>query len=341
MDQQVSKGVLIGAGYFAQFHVEAWKRIASAEITAVADTTAGKAQLFAHKFGVQRAYESVEEMFEREQPDFVDIVTRPESHLWLTRSAAARGIHVICQKPMAPTWEDCLSMVEVCEASGVRLLIHENWRWQPWYREAYRLINLGILGRVFQISAHWRSGDGRGPEPYAAQRYFREMPRLFVFETLVHILDTFRFLGGEMANLLCHNRRVNPVIVGEDQALILITFQSGVLGLIDANRISGPEPAPVAMNGLLIEGESAMLRLSPDGRLWFTVYGHSEQEHLLDADITEGYKGNSVRATQQHLIDNLRSGTPSESDGRDYLKTVRAVFACYRSAESGQVVAID
>ncbi len=340
MSRTLTKGILIGAGNFARFQAEAWRRIPVAEIVAVADPLPGKARNFADEFEIPRAYDSAEEAIDRERPDFVDIATRPDSHLELTHSAARRGIHVICQKPMAPTWEDCVGMLEACEGAKVRLLIHENWRWQPWYREARRLIDAGALGRVFQLSAQWRTGDGRGSEPFAAQPYFRQMPRLLVYETLVHLLDTFRFLGGDIASVFCQNRRVNPIIVGEDQSLILVTFQSGIPGLIDANRISGPAELPLAVNDLKVEGDLAMLCLSPDGRLWLTEYGQAEREHLFST-TAEGYKGDSVRATQQHLIDCLRSGQPSESEGRNYLKTVGAVFACYRSAETGQPVALD
>jgi D-apiose dehydrogenase len=337
MSSAASKGVMIGAGYFAQFQAEGWLRIPAAQIVAVVDAAPGKARSFAGRFGIPRAYESVAEALDRERPDFVDIATRPQAHLELTRVAAQRGIHVVCQKPMAPTWEDCLAMVEACEAAGVRLLIHENWRWQPWYREARRLLDAGTLGRVFQIAAQWRTGDGRGPTPYPAQPYFSEMPLLLVYETLVHLLDTFRFLGGELASVYCLNRRINPVLIGEDLSLILVTFQSGVPGLIDANRFSGPVPAPVAMNDLTIECERGVLRLSPDGRLWLTEHGKPEVPYLFEIP-SQGYKGDSVRATQEHLIECLRSGRPSESDGRDYLKTVEAVFACYRSSEIGQAV---
>jgi predicted dehydrogenase len=334
------KGVLIGAGYFAAFQAEAWRRVPGVGISAVADAVPGKARAFAEHWGIAAAYESVDEMLQRERPDFADIATRPESHLALTRRAAERSVHVICQKPMAPTWEDCVGMVEACEAAGVRLLIHENWRWQPWYREARRLLEAGTLGRVVQLAFQWRTGDGRGPEPYPVQPYFRQMPRLLVYETLVHILDTFRFLGGEIASVFCQNRRVNPAIAGEDQSLILVTFRSGVPGLIDANRISGPASAPVAMGSLTIEGDRALLRLSADGRLWLTAYGQAEGEHAFPT-TSVGYKGDSVRATQAHLSDCLRSGRPSESEGRDYLRTVQAVFGCYQSAETGQAVALD
>ena len=264
----------------------------------------------------------------------MDVATRPESHLDLTRRAAARGAHVICQKPMAPTWADCVAMCEACEAAGVRLLIHENWRWQPWYREAKRLLDAGDLGRVVQVTFYWRTGDGRGPEPYPVQPYFPQMPRLLVYETLVHLLDTFRYLRRRGRAPELRTARVNPAIAGEDQALILLKFASGVLGLIDANRISGPVPPGVAMDTLLLEGERATLRVAPDGRLWLTRYGEAERPLPFDPPAA-GYKGDSVYATQAHLIECLRTGRPSESDGRDYLKTVALVEACYRSAASG------
>jgi predicted dehydrogenase len=340
MNPSKLKGVLIGAGYFARFQAEAWKRIPAAEIVAVSDSAPGKARAFADEFGFASAYHSAEEALDREQADFVDIATRPEAHLELTRCAARRGLHVICQKPMAPTWIDGVQMVETCETAGVRLLIHENWRWQPWYREIKRMLDAGTLGRAFQFSFQWRTGDGRGPEPYTVQPYFREMPLLLVYETLVHLLDTARYLGGELATVYCTNRRVNPVIAGEDQSLVLVSFRSGIPGLIDANRISGAVPLPVAVNSLTVEAERGMLRLSPDGRLWLTEYGQPEREHHFPT-TSLGYKGDSVRATQEHLIDCLRSGQPSESDGRDYLKTVQAVFACYQSAESGPVVTLN
>jgi predicted dehydrogenase len=334
------KGVMIGAGFFAGFQAEAWRRIEGARIAAVADSVPGKAREFADRWGIAEAYESAEEMLDRQRPDFVDIATRPESHLALTRTAAQRGIHVICQKPMAPTYADCQAMVEACEAAGVRLLIHENWRWQPWYREIKRMLDAGLLGRPFHLAFQLRTGDGRGDAPYSVQPYFREMPRLLVHETLVHFLDTFRFLVGEIASVYCQTGRINPIIRGEDYVLVQIAFAGGMHGLIDANRISGPVPTEVTMGQGRIEGDLAMLRLSPDGRLWITQYGQAEREHEFPT-TGDGYKGDSVWATQVHLAACLASGQKSESEGRDYLKTVHAVEACYRSAATNKVVPLD
>ncbi len=333
MPQSQLQGVMIGAGFFGGHQAEAWTRIPQARITAVADPIPEKAREFADQWQIPNAYMDVEEMLEREQPDFVDIATRPDSHRQLVQIAAQHGIHVICQKPMAPTWQECLDMVECCREANVRLLIHENWRWQPWYREVKRLVQEGELGELFHIGVTMRTGDGRGDQPYTVQPYFREMKQLLVYETLVHFLDTFRLLAGEFESIFCQLGRINPIIAGEDYALVQLRFQNGVHGLIDSNRINGPIPASLTLGTLRVEGNRGALRLSDDGRLWLTRHGKNENEHRYSWP-DRGYRGDSVHATQVHLIDCLRNDVPSESDGDDYLKTVAAVDACYRSADS-------
>ncbi|HTS31941.1 MAG TPA: Gfo/Idh/MocA family oxidoreductase [Bryobacteraceae bacterium] len=331
------KGVMIGAGFFAGFQAEAWKRIAGVELVAVADPLRGRAEAFAAEFGIPRSYTDAGTMLQSERADFADIVTRPDSHRELCALAARHCRAVLCQKPMAPTWADCQAMVEDCAYNGARLLIHENWRWQPWYREAKRLIAEGRLGRVFHLGFRMRTGDGRGDTPYLVQPYFREMPRLLLYETVVHFLDTFRFLGGDLESVFCQTNRINSAIQGEDYALVQVSFASGANGVIDANRISGTSPPEVAFGEFRIEGEQAMLRIAPDGSLYLADYGKSEILCPLQIPC-EGYKGDSVRALQQHFAACLRSGEAAESEGADYLKSVRAVEACYRSAETGMPV---
>jgi predicted dehydrogenase len=337
MSNKELKGVLIGAGYFAGFQAEAWQRIVGAHIAAVADPFVSKAEPFAAQWQIPKIYTDAETMLRAERPDFVDIVTRPDTHLALTTLAAAHGAHVICQKPMAPTWKECEQMIAACRRAGVRLLMHENWRWQPWYREVKRLLDADRLGRVFHLGFHMRVGDGRGTEAYSAQPYFREMPRLLIYETAVHFLDTFRYLAGEIETVFCTTQRINAHIRGEDVALIHTRFANGTNGLIDANRISGVVPSPVAFGTLTVEGERAALRMSPDGDLFLTDYGNEEQPHAYDKPQI-GYKGDSVKAAQQHYADCLRSGQPCESEGEAYLPTVEAVHACYESAVMQQVV---
>jgi predicted dehydrogenase len=331
------KGVMIGAGFFAKFQAEAWKRIDSVELVAVADPLPGRAAAFAAEYRIPRSYTDAASMLRREIADFADIVTRPESHRDLSDLAARHCPAVICQKPMAPSLAACQAMVEDCARRGVRLLIHENWRWQPWYREAKRLLSQGRLGRVFHLGFRMRTGDGRGPAPYPQQPYFRQMPRLLLYETAVHFLDTFRFLGGDLESVFCQTNRINPAIRGEDYTLVQVSFSNGAKGMIDANRISGAFPPEVAFGEFRIEGEQAMLRIAADGNLFLTEY--ERPEILVPMEIPpQGYKGDSVKALQQHFAGCLLSGEEAESEGAEYLKTVRAVDACYRSAETGMTV---
>jgi D-apiose dehydrogenase len=333
------KGVMIGAGYFAQFHAEGWSRTSGAAITAVADAMPGRAQEFAAKWRISRAYIAVAEMLDREKPDFVDIVTRPEAHLALTELAASKGTHVICQKPMAPSWQDCLAMVAACKRVGVRLLIHENWRWQPWYRETKRVMDSGTLGIPYHLAFRHRAGDGLGTSPYRLQPYFVQMPRLLVHETLVHHLDTGRYLAGEIDSLYCQMKRINPVIAGEDCVMIHLSFDGGVQGLIDGNRISGKVPSSLALGSFRVEGDQGMIRCSSSGRLFLTQHGKDETalSYLLPP---AGYRGDSIRAAQDHYVSCLQTGERCESEGEEYLKTVAAVEACYESAAKGQVVKV-
>ncbi|MCI0421559.1 MAG: Gfo/Idh/MocA family oxidoreductase [Acidobacteria bacterium] len=340
MNSRELKGVIAGAGFFAGFQAEAWKRIPQVQIVAVADPVEEKAREFADRWQIAAAYSDAESMLQRERPDFVDIATRPDTHLPLVELAARSGAQVICQKPMALSWQECLAMVEACRQTGVRLLIHENWRWQPWYREIKRLLEEELFGRLFHLSFQMRTGDGRGPEPYSVQPYFRQMERFLLQETVVHFLDTFRFLAGEIETVFCQTQHLNPLIRGEDCVLVQISFNSGAHGLIDANRISGPNPPEVAFGTFTLEGEHVAIRMTPRGDLWVTEYG--KPERLQEFPRTDqGYKGDSVKAVQEHFVSCLQTGQMSETEGVEYLKTVAAVFACYQSAETGNMISLN
>ena len=330
-------GGIVGAGFFAQFHADGWRRIPGITIAAVADPDETRARAFADRWHIPKVYPDVDQMLEEQKLDFLDIATRPESHRQLVSTAAKKGVNALCQKPMAPCWDDCVEMVRICADAKIRLLMHENWRWQPWFREMKRVLDDGLLGTPFHVDFRMRTGDGRGPDPYPVQPYFRKMERLLVYETAVHYLDTFRFLLGEIRQVECRLKRINPAIRGEDYALIRVEFQSGADGMIDANRVSGPVPVPVTLGTSRMEGDRGMIRLDEQGGLHVAKYGEPETEHAF-ATPEQGYKGDSVKATNEHLAACLRDETPCESEGKEYLKTVALVEACYESSRTGKPV---
>ena len=324
------RGGIIGCGFFAQFHLDAWRRMPDVDLAAAADPDLDRARQAA-----PRAYRSAEEMLDREPLDFADIATRPEWHLPLVRLAASRKLAVICQKPLAPSWAESVKLVETAEAAGIPLMIHENWRWQPWYRQARRLLDQGRLGRPIGYSVRVRRRDGLGPAPYAHQPYFAVMPRLLIFETLVHPIDTARFLFGDLASVYAQTRRLNPAIRGEDQALLVLAHSSGLLGAIDGNRYHDPPVDGPGLGETRIEGEDAALDIHNSGDL--SIGGVTVWKN----EVAAGYRGDSVYATQRHFIDCLRTGATFETGGREYLKTVRAVEAAYESAAQARAIGVN
>lgn len=327
------RGALVGCGFFGQIHLEGWRRIAEADIAAACDTDLRKAEAAAPV-----GYDNLERMLDIEKPDFLDIATRPELHLSMLRAAAERGIPVICQKPMAPTWEECLEMVRIARRAGIPFMIHENWRWQPWYRVVAGEMAKGTMGEPVTYTFRTRKRDGAGDEPYTLQPYFRQMPRLLLFETLVHHIDTARFLFGELDTLYARTRRVNRRIAGEDQVLIVASHQSGLAGLIDGNRFLDLAPDSPPLGDAQFEFENGALRIAANGDV--LRLRPEGGELIWKNEVSSGYRGDSVRATSQHFAQCLLAGHAFETTGRDYLVTVAAVEAGYRSQAEGRAVPV-
>jgi predicted dehydrogenase len=324
------RGAIAGCGFFAQYQIEAWRRIPEVDLCAACDPMLERAQAAA-----ARAYTRIEELLEHERIDFLDIATRPELHKPLLRLACERGISVICQKPIAPTWAEAVEMVEIAEAAKVPFMVHENWRWQPWYREVNRRIEAGDFGAPLTYSFRIRRNDGGGATPYTAQPYFAQMQRLLIHETLVHPIDTAKFLFGEIASIHAGARRRNPIIAGEDQAILVLTHRDGLPGVIDGHRFLDLSPGSPPLGDARFEGESGVLEVATTGDV------------LLNGAVVcpnttlEGYRGDSVYRTQRHFIDCLRNGRPFETSGRGYLTTFAVVEAAYRSIEEHRTVPIS
>lgn len=336
------RGCAVGAGYFSHFHYDGWKRVPGAEIAALCDLDEAKAQAVAQRYGIPRVYTGFEQMLDAEKPDFADIVTPPPTHLELVRAAAERGIATVCQKPLAPSFAEAEAIVKICEEAGIRFAVHENWRFQPWYREIKKLIGAGAIGDLHSIYFRLRMGDGWGGDAYLArQPYFREYPRMLVYETGVHFIDAFRYLAGEVRRVYARMKKLNPVIRGEDRCVIHFEFESGAEALWDANRYNEPNfPNPRYTFGeCLAEGTGGAIRLDGGANLTVQPLGLPEREHDY-AREDRGFAGDCCFAFQRHFAERMLDGGPFETSGREYLKTLAVQEAVYQSAAEGRPVDI-
>ena len=150
-----------------------------------------------------------------------------------------------------------------------------------------------------------------------------------IFETLVHHIDTARFLFGGIESVMATTSRRNPVIRGEDAAILVIRHDSGVTGVIDGNRYLNPYPPGPAMGSCCIEGEAGRLQINAIGSISLGP------EVVWRAPPELGYKGDSVYATQAHFLECLLKGSDFETSVREYLHTFAAVEAAYESADGG------
>ncbi len=333
------KVAAVGAGYFSQFQYQGWRNMDAVETVALTNRNVPKGEALAAQYGVPKVYGHVEEMLDAEQPDLLDIITTPATYREYIELAAARGITVICQKPFGRSFGEAVELTEIAEKAGIKLVVHENFRWQPWYREARRLIAAGQLGTLHSAAFRLRPGDGQGPQAYLdRQPYFQQMPRLLVYETAIHWIDTFRFLMGEVAAVYARLRRVNPVIAGEDAGYIVFEYDSGATGLFDGNRLNDHVAGNPrrTMGEMWLEGSGGVLRLDGEARLWWKPHHGDEVEHVYDKGQTDSFGGGACEWMQRHVVEHLLHGAPLENTAREYLVNLKVQEAVYRSHKEGR-----
>ncbi|MEM8824792.1 MAG: Gfo/Idh/MocA family oxidoreductase [Pseudomonadota bacterium] len=320
---------LLGAGYFAAFHREAWGRIDGVRLVATADADPA--------MGADHG--SLEAMLSARRLDIIDIATPSPTHAEAIRAALAHGPKlIICQKPFCTSLDEAEEITAEAERAEVPLLIHENFRFQPWFRTMRQALDDGRTGRVMTLTFRLRTGDGQGADAYLArQPYFRTMPRLLIHETGVHYLDTFRYLLGEPDGIYADLRRLNPAIQGEDAGHVILDYDHGARAVLDANRcadLETDEPRRTFGDAML-EGEEATLTLTPDGAVTRRAHGSRRTEVLLAPRDWPGFAGDCVHAFQAHAVATLRGEGAFETRARDYLKTLDLVELAYKADGAG------
>ena len=336
------KCVAIGAGYFSGSQYEAWNRIPEVLLVAVSNRTESKARLKMAQHGIPRFYADWREMIDRERPDFLDIITSHVTHSVICAYAAKNSVAIVCHKPLAPTLGESARIVSGACQAPVCFMMDENFRWQPWYREIKKILVEAWIGEATHLYLRMRTGDGWGDDAYlAGQPFCRDYPRLLVFETAVHFIDTFRYLLGEVRKVYAKPRRLNPVIRGEDTGQILLTFASGATAILDANRFNEPETDTprYTVGELRIDASRGHLAMDADSTMRIKPLG--EPIRLVEYQRSNrNFAGDCVYRLQRHFVDRLLSGARFESHGADYLKTLVMVDAVYESASSGRAVTI-
>jgi predicted dehydrogenase len=333
---------VVGAGFWATFQTAAWREVSGAEVVAISDRGLRRAEELAEKRGISAVYASADELLATEQPDVLDIVTAPDAHAALVRIAAAAGVAIICQKPLAPSLRQAEDLVRLCARAGVPLLVHENFRWQTTIRALKAALDAGVVGRPFRARLSFCTSF----PVFANQPGLRELDQLIVADLGVHLLDVARFLFGEVRRVYCETARVTPQIAGEDVATIVLTHESGVTCVCELSFASVLEPDPFPETLAVVEAERGSLELAPQYVLRVTTCAGTVTERHRPpsydwADPAYAVVHASMVPCLNNLVDALRGGAPAETTGADNLQSLRLAFAAYESADRGQAVEHD
>lgn len=326
---------MIGCGFFAQNHLNAWQDLKpeGVDIVAVCDVDPERARAAAEKFGVPRWYTDAAVMFRAEQLGLVDIATQMQSHLPLVKLALSHQVPTIIQKPFGQDFGEVREMVAAARAAGTFLAVHENFRFQKPLRRIAEIVRSGAIGAPTWARVSFRTGY----DIYAGQPYLAEQQRFVLIDLGVHVLDVARVLLGEVEHSTAELQRRNPSAKGEDTATMLLRHTSGAVSVVECTYGSRRLPDSFPETLIEVEGDKGAIVSRIGNQVEVTINGKLE---VLDEDPAVlpwaarpwHVAQESVLATNRHMLEAVRAGRPAATSAEDNLKTFALVEAAYLAA---------
>ena len=150
MSEKIKVGIIGCGGIANGKHLPSLKKLDNVEVVAFCDIIEEKAQQSAKNFGTPDAkvYTDYKDLLKDESIVSVHVCTPNKSHSFITIDALNAGKHVLCEKPMAVTLEECMDMVKAADENGKYLMIGQNQRFAKAHVKAKELISEGVIGDV-------------------------------------------------------------------------------------------------------------------------------------------------------------------------------------------------
>jgi predicted dehydrogenase len=329
--------ITIGILSFAHHHGEAYisnlRRMQGVELLGVADDDTSRGEKIAGQ-NEARFFPSYEALLEA-KPDGVIVCTENNRHRPLVEMAAARGIHVLCEKPIATTLEDGRAIVDACDQAGVLLMTAFPMRFSVPLLEIKTRLDNGDFGNIYCFN-----GTNQGELPTKHRAWFVD-PELAgggaIMDHTVHLVDIMRwFTGSEVETIYARSNRIFHAdeVKVETGALEMLTFENGMFATIDASW-SRPQYWPT-WGGLTFEMVTQRGTVVVDAfRQNLNVYRHEWQRSnwaYWGSDMNEAMVSEFVTA--------IRENRQPRVTGLDGLRAVEAALAAYESDQTGQTVRV-
>jgi predicted dehydrogenase len=322
---RVAVGV-IGLGEIGQVHVAAVRRSPVAELTAVADTAAELLQPFAAD-GLP-AYATAAELIADPAVGTVLVCLPHDLHFPVALRALQAGKNVLVEKPMAIDPGQCQALIDAARGSGAKLGVSHNQVFYAAHIEAKRLIDSGAIGRPTLI----RLRLGMGPVFDGWRSSPAQTGGGLLMEAGVHRIYLALYLFGPVRDV--HAVLDVPRDQGEEFAVAVLRFESGVLGVIEANYHG---PGYTFDDEIEIVGSDAILRLGGAESLYVGYRGGPALMMFRDRQWSEVPVPaddwlSSVETSVIAYLDAVAAGREPPVTGADGLETVQLIHRIYDSA---------
>lgn len=342
---------IAGCGAISRNHLAAFRALDNVQIAGVCDVDLDRAQATAAAWGVPAAVATVGELLDLDL-DLVSVCTPHPTHEDVVLQAAAAGVHVLCEKPIAIELASAERMVAACDAAGVRLGVLFQRRFWPAAQRIRAAIDDGTLGRPImgQCSVMLQ----RDPEYYSRDAWrgtWANDGGGVLMTQAIHYIDLLQWFMGDVAEVY---GRINTYKHGdhievEDSAAAVITFTSGAMATLEASTAVSPSLG-VQLRVTGETGASASLTEFPEGSdgrvdLWAVAAtisaepAHPEGVHPnVDLATINGQLIPHHTTQVRDFVQALRDGTDPAITGHDATKALRILLAVYESSRSGQPV---
>lgn len=341
---------LIGCGSITkQRHAYEYFHNDNVEIKGFFDLRQERAQALADEFG-GKVYATVEDLINDPEIDAVSVCVANAYHAETTIKALNAGKHVLCEKPMATTYEECKAMVDAAVKNNKHLLIDQNQRLTPTHKYAKELIETGKYGKV--ISFQTTFGHG-GPESWSADKsantwFFKKDKAAFgsMADLGIHKLDLIRYLVGDDYKSVYSKQVVldkkfpdgTPIEV-DDNSVEVLQFKNGAFGTVTTSwTVYGEE---VQVTTLFLEKGIMKLYADPEYSLIVVKDNGEADKYKLDVIQTN----DDVQQASSGVIDEFVSAVLEDRnsilDASDIINSMKAVFACVESNNEKKEVVID
>ena len=340
---------IIGCGKIAQVrHLPEYAANPNAQVVAYHDKNRARAEEMAAQYGGV-VCDSYFDLLNRDDVDAVSICVENRSHAEISTAALYAGKHVLCEKPMAVSLEECEAMVAAAKESGKRLMIGHNQRLAPAHKKAKEILSSGAMGRVITFQTTF---GHKGPEMWSMDKsantwFFKKASASFgsMADLGIHKIDLMRYLIGSEITSVYSNMKVldkkfpdgTPIEV-DDNSVEVLTFANGAMGTVTTSWTHYGEEC----NATTLFCEKGIMKLYADPQYSLKIVNADGTQVLYALDRLQ--TNDDAQQASSGVIDEfvaaVEEGRPSILDAEDIVRSMRAVFACLRSAEEEKAVAL-